>query len=214
MVDDIMMLLDRTMYAHKQYPDATECHYMEYSKEWSDFVPVAEKALNDARHHYEHFIRTGTMTRELFISSLNLATLDLVVRAGRIFYMPTVTNEIIIDMKNLYEIMKTSDITAFTERVFLNPTFGKGSALVGGADAGLITDRILIDIKTTKSDSFTQDMYNQLLGYYALSTFRKDLEGIMEMGVYFSRYGRLDVVDAPDASAVEEIIGWFEERGV
>ena len=79
--------------------------------------------------------------------------------------------------------------------------------MVGGADADLIIDRILIDIKTTKSNSFTQDMYNQLLGYYALSTFRKDLDGITELGIYFSRYGVLNVVAAPDADAVKEIIG-------
>ena len=184
---------------------------MEYSKEWSDFVFVAEKALSEAKVHYDDFIRTGIMTRDLFTSSLNLATLDLVVRTGRIFYMPIVTDDDIKDLENLYEIMKSSDIMAFAERAFLNPTFGKGSELVGGADADLITDRILIDIKTTKSDSFTQDMYNQLLGYYSLSTFRKDLDGIIELGIYFSRYGVLDVVAAPDADAVKAIIGWFEE---
>ena len=70
---------------------------------------------------------------------------------------------------------------------------------------------MLVDIKTTKSDSFTQDMYNQLLEYYALSTFRKDLGGISQTGIYFSRYGRLDVVDVPDTVAVGEIIVWFEE---
>ena len=151
------------------------------------------------------------MTRNLFVSSLNIATLDLVIRAGRIFGMPTVTDDDIADLENLYELLKSSDVMVFAERAFLNPTFGNGSVLVGGADADLITDRILIDIKTTKSDLFTQDMYNQLLGYYALSTFEKKFEGIIEMGVYFSRYRRLDVVDAPDADAVKEIIGWFEE---
>ena len=70
-------------------------------------------------------------------------------------------------------------------------TFGKGSELARGVDADLIIDNMLVDIKTTKSDSFTQDMYNQLLGYYALSIFRKDLDGIMQMGVYFSRYGEI-----------------------
>ena len=34
------------------------------------------------------------------------------------------------------------------------------------------------------------------------------------MGVYFSRYGSLVVVDAPDADAVKEIIVWFEDYRV
>ena len=154
------------------------------------------------------------MNRNLLAASLNLATLDLVVRTGRMFNMPLVTDAILTDMEKLYDILKSSDIMAFAERAFLNPTFGKGSELVGGADADLITDRILIDIKTTKSNSFTQDMYNQLLGYYALSTFRKDLGGIIELGIYFSRYGVLNVVAVPDMDAVKEIIGWFEDYRV
>ena len=210
-VDGVTKPFDRTVPAHRQYPDSTDYHYMEYSKEWSDFVPVAEKVLSEAKVHYDDFIRTGIMTRNLFVSSLNLATLDLVIRTGRIFGMPTVTDDDIADLENLYELLKSSDVMVFAETAFLNPTFGDGSVLVGGADADLITDRILIDIKTTKSDLFTQDMYNQLLGYYALSTFEKKFEGIIEMGVYFSRYRRLDVVDAPDADAVKEITGWFEE---
>ena len=50
-VDGVTKLFDRTVPAHRQYPDSTKCHYMEYSKEWSDFVPVAEKVLNEAKVH-------------------------------------------------------------------------------------------------------------------------------------------------------------------
>ena len=107
------------------------------------------------------------MTRDLLISSMELAGLDAVLRTGTWFGIPTVTDDV-ADLENLYEILKSSDIMAFAERAFLNPTFGDGSQLVGGADADLIIDNVLIYIKTTKSDSFTQDIYNQLLGYYAL----------------------------------------------
>lgn len=191
-----MKPFDRTMSAHEQYPDSTECHYMDYSEEWAGLVPVAENTLHHAKRHHDDFIRTGTMTRNLREAALNLATLDLVVRTGRMFSMPTVTDDILTDMEHLYSIMQKSGVMCPKNRTFLNPTFGKGSMLVDGADADLIIDDTLIDIKTTKSCLFTQDIYNQLLGYYALSTFEKKFGGIIEMGVYFSRYGMLDMVGA------------------
>lgn len=53
------------------------------------------------------------MTRDLFISSLNPATLDLVVRAGRIFGMPIATDDDIADLENLYKILKSLDVYGF-----------------------------------------------------------------------------------------------------
>ena len=212
LVDDVAKPFDRTMEPHDQYPDATRYRWTVYSREWAEWRLIADNVLNHAKRQYNNYIKTGTMTRDLLEASLNLATLDLIIRTGRIFYMPTVTDEIITDMETLYNVMRKSNILRPEKRAFLNPTFNDGSALVGGADADLIIDDISIDIKTTKSDSFTQDMYNQLLGYYALSTFRNDIGGISKMGVYFSRYGKLDIVDAPDQDAVAEIIRWFEEH--
>ena len=53
------------------------------------------------------------------------------------------------------------DYTFKSEKCYLNPTFGDASNLVGGADADIILDDMLIDIKTTKAISFTQEHYNQ-----------------------------------------------------
>ena len=83
--------------------------------------------------------------------------------------------------------------------------------MAGGADADLIIDDTLIDIKTTKSCSFTQDMYSQLLGYYALSTMDGRFDDITEIGIYFSRYSLFTTMPAPDMKAVGEIVGWFKE---
>ena len=91
MVDGIMRPFDRTMSTHEQYLDATECHYMEYSKEWTDLIIMSENTLHHAKRHYDDFIRTGTMTRNLLEASLNLATLDLAMRTGEMFWMPLVT---------------------------------------------------------------------------------------------------------------------------
>ena len=38
MVDGTIKSFDRNISAIKQYPDATECHYMDYSPEWAGWV--------------------------------------------------------------------------------------------------------------------------------------------------------------------------------
>lgn len=71
----------------------------------------------------------------------------------------------------------------------LNPTF-VGSALVGGADADLIVDRTLIELKTTRQDRFERvDHLYQLLGYVLLDYSEQfELDAI---GVYLARRGVL-----------------------
>ena len=68
----------------------------------------------------------------------------------------------------------------------LNPTF-MGSRDVGGADADLIVDGCLIDIKTTISGNHLKDWLYQLLGYVLLDY--DDRYGIRDVGIYFSRQG-------------------------
>ena len=167
--------------------------------------------LNHAKKHYEHFIKTGNITDDLIKSALSLASLDAVLRAGRIFEIPPTTKDDIADIENLLSVMKNSGLLRPKTRAFLNPTFGEGSHLVSGADADLIIDKTLIDIKTTKSISFTQDMYNQLLGYYSLSTFKDKLGDITNLGIYFSRYGVLHTVPVPTGDAAKTIIDWFKK---
>ena len=101
----------------------------------------------------------------------------------------------------------------------LNPHFGKGSTLVGGADADLIVDGVLIDIKTTQQTSFTQDNFNQLIGYYVLSKLGKvnDSEDIQisKLGIYFSRYGILHTIPTrqiENHKNFPKFVKWFKEQ--
>lgn len=72
----------------------------------------------------------------------------------------------------------------FGNRIFANPNFA-GSIDVGGADADLIVDATLIDIKTTKNRSLERAMVYQLVGYLLLD-YEDDYE-ISEVGFYLSR---------------------------
>ncbi|GAF76488.1 unnamed protein product, partial [marine sediment metagenome] len=74
----------------------------------------------------------------------------------------------------------------------LNPTFGKGSGIVGGADADLIIDDVLIDIKSSKNIEIKRRDLNQIIGYYLLSLIGsingKEKSKIKKIGIYFARY--------------------------
>jgi hypothetical protein len=73
--------------------------------------------------------------------------------------------------------------------LFLNPIFA-GSGEIGGADADLISDGCLIDVKTTVDPKFTRTrLLYQLLGYVLLDY--DDAYAIRSVGVYLSRQGLL-----------------------
>jgi hypothetical protein len=102
----------------------------------------------------------------------------------------------------------------------LNPTFGYGSDLVGGADADLIVDGCLIDIKTTKKWSLSTDYIYQLIGYYILHRLNeggineRDTCQIKRVGIYFSRHGEMcawDVNTIISEEGIEALCQFFEE---
>lgn len=102
----------------------------------------------------------------------------------------------------------------------LNPTFGEGSRLVGGADVDLLIDDALIDIKTTKSLRLTRGYLNQLVGYYILSKIGgvgdvPYAPKIERIGIYYSRYAELYTVSVRtvvDEERLPLLIEWFRDR--
>lgn len=68
----------------------------------------------------------------------------------------------------------------------LNPQF-RGGRDVNGADADLILDGCLIEIKTTKAPALTRIMLEQAIGYALLDY--EDEYRIREVGVYMARQG-------------------------
>lgn len=72
--------------------------------------------------------------------------------------------------------------------VVLNPTFGR-SADLGGADADLILDRLLLEVKASKAVTLRSAVVWQLVGYLLADT--DDVLGIDRVGLYFARHGLL-----------------------
>ena len=78
----------------------------------------------------------------------------------------------------------------------LNPTFD-GSGDVGGADADMIIDGVLIDIKTTVGTKIIADWIWQLLGYVLLDY--SDHHHISGFGLYMARQGQFFKWDLDEA---------------
>ena len=139
------------------------------SEQMPDIGKRMSSHIKTAKVIHDDYINSGNMTDDLIKTTVILAQMDVAYRAGVVVKSFDIVNE--GDMRDLKKLVSIVDVKMFKpeQRGFLNPTFGYGSLLVSGADADVIVDDMLIDIKTTKKMDFTRDYFNQLVGYYILS---------------------------------------------
>ncbi len=142
-----------------------------------------------------------------------LALLEEVFRAGANPRSPLLTSKH-NDVQSLLEIVQPHWIDdlcnlswlfhdkledRLTQSAILNPTFD-GSVHVGGADADLILNGYLLDIKATINPRLESSWLYQLLGYVLLDyTDEYKMDGV---GLYLARQGVLfewDITDLLDA---------------
>jgi hypothetical protein len=97
-------------------------------------------------------------------------------------------HEWIDDMCQLSWLFYERQAELLTLPAILNPTF-TGSRDIGGADADLIVDNCLIDIKATVNTKLDVEWLYQLLGYVLLDY--DDTYHIQSIGVYLARQGEL-----------------------
>ena len=199
--------------------------------------PLAE-VIDTAKERRETYLNTGTVTRPLIESALDLARVDQLYRNGE---PPTNLGNYddgdIVDCLKLVSILDdASDIEPTTAH--LNPAFGLASTLVDGADADAILDGTLVDLKTTKKATFKADYWRQLVGYLILADVHNTLLDtgaygelgvdittddipprldIEEFGVYFARHGELSTCPAELIYGVdeyEEMRSWFVDTAI
>lgn len=180
-------------------------------------VKAGRIAFKKARIAYSEYIESGEMTDRLLKGAIYLAQLDVVFRIGWVDENLGVAHrEDLQDLRNLLSLVKPDDFRA-KRSCLLNPTFGDAARLVGGADADLVIDSMLVDVKTTKNFELTRDHFNQLIGYMVLH----DLAGfggirpkrrISKLSIYFSRHAHLetyDVRDIVDPDTYPSFVRWF-----
>ena len=178
--------------------------------------------ISKAKKNYLIFLKSGQLTDNLIKSTLLLSKLDFIFRVGYIVEdIEFIDNKDVEDLRKLISLVD-SELFKTSKECILNPTFGEGSKLVGGADADLVVDDMLIDVKTVKKLTFSREYLDQLIGYYALykiggiDGMAKQIE-IKKLGVYFSRYSYLywyDIDDIIDKNRIPKFIEWFKARAI
>lgn len=154
---------------------------------------VQLKMLKESK---EEFMRIKGLNDELIITLLQISHFDIMYRSKTVDYFPDdigkVDIDAILEMKELYKLLDENDWKC-SQRCVLNPHFEKASLLVNGADADIILDDMLVDIKVIQQPGMSREIFNQLLGYYTLyriGGFDKDGRfPINRVAIYSARYG-------------------------
>ena len=185
-----------------------------------------KKTVDDAKIVYQKYLDDGDLTDDVLKIAILLAKIDPIYRAGYIDpNINVVDNGDIQDLRNLINLVEKNNFIA-KEICLLNPTFGEASRLVGGADADIIIDNRIIDMKTTKFLKLKEQDFHQLIGYYVLSLIggidgSKGKINIETVSIYFCRHGISLPLMVPSANSsiikisdedFEKFIKWFVER--
>lgn len=134
-------------------------------------------------------------------------------------------NNIFIQFREHFvkNIIKEDSIVVF------NPSFGKASRLVGGADADIYIDDVLYDFKTTKNYGYSGKDISQIIGYFLLKSidekyptakneyFKEEPSllhyDINRLAFYKARFGEIEYLDTSYLNNFnkKKLIGDFED---
>jgi len=147
------------------------------------------------------FIKSGNLTNSFIETTIRFARMDVIFRAGIYDDVEKNVDPLDIeDLRALYNLIPEGLKKSASNNIILNPNFGFASLEVGGADADLIIDSKIIDIKTTKEMRLDAYSWSQIVGYLILADEAREIEKnfpvIERIGIYFSRYGYLWDIDA------------------
>lgn len=191
------------------------------------------EAIAGARYYGERFVQTGNLSADLANYLLKMSNLDTLYRTMRVNFSPPNTDRAFVEPIPQHEI---DDLLALNEAIpkdmfrgetiWLNPDLSilnidiepPPRKRVGGgvkADADVIVDDMIVDIKTSRK-KITQTLplqdFCQLIGYFALAS----LEGkhkIRRLGIYYARFGYLFEFPVPRAlpktGGRDAFLEWF-----
>ncbi len=189
---------------------------------------LAEDVVRTAKAAQTTFLKSGKFSESIGTSLMQLARLDSVFRESR--FLPGIGHsEEAADLKDLRDLLKLArGCPHFRARgqhpVVLNPPLGVGNLL---ADADMIINQTLIDVKTTKTVDW-ENTYYQLTAYCLLrwgrelwikmkGTTRGEIRDrlalcprVRFLAAYYARFGEWLQVAAPKPTRdFFEIAAWF-----
>jgi len=189
------------------------------TESYKKLIEILEKTVNFSKAIYRDYTKYGS-DNLLIETCIALAQIDPIFRA---FYLdPNLGSLDKRDIEDLKKIKEITDLKLFKSEksCYLNPNFGEASQIIGGAEADLIIDDCIIEIKTIKELKLKREHINQLVGYYLLSLIgkvngEKEKKDIKDLGVYFSRYNilcKFSINDVLVNKNYQPFLKWFEKR--
>ncbi len=176
------------------------------------FEEFLTNIFDKAKLDYQKFINDGIVNDELIKSCIILAKFDVKVRSG--ITDTNFDNINNIEVEEIHKLISVVPWKLFKAKscCYINPSFGTKASYVCSADADLIIDSTLIDIKTTKRLIIRREDLNQIIGYFLLSLIggiNKNIPvNINKIGFYYVRYGELLIYDVSEYFNKSE----FDER--
>lgn len=186
---------------------------------------TAKKIVADAHAGITHYLKdphpTPEARTEMVAHAIRLGKVDVVFRAGSQYADP---NLALADPGDVKDILRLLDVTPYERltdhtSLWLNPTFGRYSEVVGGADADAIAGNVLIDFKATKDPAIDKKYVRQLVSYVFLARgARHDDPAFPEVravGIYFARHAELwtlPVAPIVTHPAYAEVEAWYFEH--
>ena len=218
---------EKELIARKALPIVGPCDIETFDL---DGEPVYEKnentdyaleTLKDLDAFRKKYLKNGQISDNFLICILKVSQLDLIYRSGIFLgYFKKIEDYQVADLRKIVMNIKETYFMG-KQYVIGNPSFGKASRLVGGADGDLIIDRKMVEVKTVKSTAKWKEYLSQLLAYYALLE-NGGVDGISfsveidTLSIYFSRHA--EMVDFPIMSIFQSknekvsFVKWFGQR--
>jgi hypothetical protein len=178
---------------------------------------TARRLFKAAVMCHSDYIKNCKLNDDIINCVVQLSQLDNAInRVGYIYPNLGKVDKLIVNelREDLLKLAKTKDFTS-KSYCALNPVF-RALHLVVGADADLIIDDTLVDIKTIKSGRMDISQLYQLIGYFILSGVG-GVDGkkinITRLGIYFSRYGELLTFPAAyiENDKFPQLVRWFQK---
>ena len=216
-------------YVQRLNPKCITAEWVAETAAMSDMAGSLVWVITDSQKVHRDYLLSGKINKKLLRTVICLAQLDVIYRKPIYFrdededpYFKTIGKIAPKDIKDLSSLSSIIPSKIFTNKkvCVLNPTFGRASQLVSGADADIVLDDALIEIKTIGDFELERSHFDQLIGYYIL--FRiGGIEGlpkahsIKKLGIYFSRYGYLWLFKVGDVIKEKQLVPflrWFKKR--
>lgn len=188
----------------------------------SSLFAAAKECHDRAVAAHKKYMSDGVLSDELLLGVIHLARIDRIYRDGPEYFrkewLSLPYNTETAELRQLYEVVPLQNFES-KDQCFLNPVFDLASHLVRGADADLIVDDCLIDVKTTKHLKFKTRDLHQIVGYYFLYLLtgvsaKRPIGKVRHVGVYFSRHAFLHTLELEkiiDPGEIQTVLKRFVE---